>query len=409
METVLIVDDHDLLRHSLSALFEAHGFRVLGAASGVEGIRLGRLEHPAAAIVDFVLPGISGLDVLSALKENDPTIVDIAISGVLNARDGDAACKRAGVRWWFPKPFDNEALCRHVTKHLVRRGTRIVRPELARQQLPISKPPRLIGGSIGMCETYRLIERVGPTSAVVVIEGESGTGKELIAQAIHERSGRKGPFVAVNCAAIPRELAEAELFGSERGAFTEAVSRAGRFEQAHGGTLFLDEIADLALGAQGILLRVLDQKKVQRLGSYREVAIDARVIAATNVDLTAASAQGRFRSDLLFRLREIRIELPPLRARGEDILALIDYLLPRICGELNLSVRTIEPVALRALRTYSWPGNVRELRDVLMLACIRADDAVITVRVLPGEIVQPTPPRIAIVTSGRIEAIDRPP
>jgi DNA-binding NtrC family response regulator len=247
-----------------------------------------------------------------------------------------------------------------------------------------------------MREIYRLIERIAPTRTVVLIVGETGTGKELIAQAIHDQSGRSGPFVAVNCAAIPRELAEAELFGSERGAFTEAVSRGGRFEQAEGGTLFLDEIGDLALAAQGILLRVLDQRKIQRLGSPRDISIDARVIAATNIDLVAASAEGRFRRDLLYRLRQIRIEPPPLRGRGEDLLALVDHLLPLVCDELRLSVRTIEPDALRALRAYSWPGNVRELKDVLLLACSKAEDAVINVGDLPAEISRPQAPMMFV-------------
>lgn len=386
MATVLVVDDHDTARFALARMFRSRGHRVIEAASGVHAVRLGREHRPHGAIVDVVLPGVSGFHVLTMLRERNPEMIGIAISGVVDSSEAADECRRAGFAGYFSKPVDQDQLIGCLEDHLVHRDQDSSPGEQTDRPPDNAALEGFVGESPLMRAAYRLIARIGPTDATVLIEGESGTGKELAARAIHNSSERRGPFVAVNCAAIPRELAEAELFGSERGAFTEAVSRSGRFEHANGGTLFLDEIGDLALSAQGILLRVLDQKTVVRLGSHREVSVDVRVIAATNVDLATAVREGRFRGDLLYRLRQIDLEMPPLRVRGDDFVALIDHFLPRVCTELKIGVRTVTSDAISALQRYTWPGNVRELRDVLMQACARSAGPYLTPAHLPKSI-----------------------
>jgi DNA-binding NtrC family response regulator len=244
----------------------------------------------------------------------------------------------------------------------------------------------MIGTSAVMREVYRLIARIAPTAANVLIEGETGTGKELVARALHAASGRRaGAFVAVNCAALPRDLVEAELFGTQPGAFTGAVARAGHFELAQGGTLFLDEIGDLSLAAQAALLRALDQKSVQRLGSGKPHPIDFRLISATHVDLGTAVAAGQFRADLRYRLQQTTIRLPPLRARPDDIPLLVGAMLPRICAALGCGERRISPEARQVLEAYSWPGNVRQLKHALMHAASGAPEGVVRILDLPSD------------------------
>jgi two-component system NtrC family response regulator len=236
----------------------------------------------------------------------------------------------------------------------------------------------LIGSCAAMRRVYSSVAHAGRTESIVLIEGETGTGKEVVARAIHASSARATHgFVAVNCAAIPDELLESELFGSERGAFTGAVSRPGRFEQARGGTLFLDEIGELSRPAQARLLRVLEHRVVQRLGAVSEIPLDARIVAATNVNLAAVVRQGLFRADLMYRLRQLSLHLPPLRDRGGDIVELIAFLLPRACAAAVVEVKTLSDAALEDLRRYSWPGNIRELQHVLLQAAARASGPMI--------------------------------
>jgi two-component system nitrogen regulation response regulator GlnG len=231
----------------------------------------------------------------------------------------------------------------------------------------------MIGRCAAMVDVYRRIARIAPTTLTVLIEGETGTGKELVARGIHALSTRNsGPFIAVNSAGVPREIMESEFFGSERGAFTDAVTREGVFERASGGTVFLDEIGDLSASAQAVLLRVLDQKVVSRLGGRREIAVNVRVIAATNADLLTAVRDGRFREDLYYRLAQSSVRLPPLRSRGDDLQMLAEAFLNRLCRTVHGMTRRLSANAWSTLRGHSWPGNVRELENVLTQACTLA-------------------------------------
>jgi DNA-binding NtrC family response regulator len=387
MATILIVDDEEKIRRILGLMLRDQGHQVEEAGAGEEALAACGELHPDLVLLDLKLPGVDGLETLARVKESQPqaSVIMMTAFGTINSA---VEAMRRGAYDYVTKPFDNDALLLVVERALeMRRLSREV--EALRDDLEARYGfAEIIGISPGIQEVFRTMAKVARVAATVLVTGESGTGKELVARAIHRKSGRSsGPFVAVNCSAIPQTLVEAEFFGHEKWAFTDAkAARAGRFEQADTGTLFLDEAGDLAIDAQAKLLRVLQEKKVVRIGSAQPRPVDVRVIAATNKDLEKEVAAGRFREDLFWRLNVVQIRLPPLHERRQDLVLLFDHFLDRINRELGLSVQGISPEARQLLVDYPWPGNVRELENTLCRAMILCDGEVLTAKDLPGRL-----------------------
>jgi two-component system nitrogen regulation response regulator NtrX len=358
---ILLVDDEANIRRMLGALLRNEGFAVTDAASGNAALLLLDKTDPDVVLLDLMMPpGPDGLETLTRMRDRGSSAPVIMMSGKAQLTDAVRAVK-LGAFQFLEKPLTLEAVLVTVRSALelnrTRAENRALHAELARRGT-------LIGSGPAMQQVRALIARVAPTEARVLITGESGTGKELVAAAIHEESRRKGrPFVTVNCAAIPRDLVESEMFGHERGSFTGATERRiGRFELAHGGTLFLDEVGDLSQEAQAKLLRTLETGELQRIGAETMTHIDARVVAATNRRLDDAVSNGGFREDLFFRLNVFPIHLPPLRERLEDLPALVAHLAERVRPR---HAATFTQAALEALVSYSWPGNIRELANLV--------------------------------------------
>ena len=387
MVRILIVDDEQQIRRILSVMLTEHGFEVAEAESGEQALAIRQAFHPNIVLLDVNLPGMDGLATLRALLEEDKKLDCIMITAYGTIRSAVEAM-RAGAFDYLMKPFDNDELLLILNRALeLRRLSREV--EELRDELATRYGfNEIVGISSKLQAVFRKMVKVAPVDATVLIEGESGTGKELVGRAIHRRSLRaRGPFVALNCGAIPQSLFEAEFFGYERGAFTDARhSYAGRFEQANGGTLFLDEVGELPLEAQVKLLRVLQEREVTPLGSRRVIKVDVRVIAATNIDLNAAVESGRFREDLYWRLNVVKLVLPSLRERREDIPLIVDMLLGRFNKELGLAVKSIDPATRQLLEIYDWPGNVRELENAVCSAMIMCEGGTITANDLPPRI-----------------------
>jgi len=371
---LLLVEDEAAIRLALSGLLRREGYEVVVAESGAAA-----LEALADAPFDLVLTdlalgrGASGLDVLRHAKELRPETAIVMITAHGNEKIAVEAMK-AGAEDYVPKPFDNDEIRMVVARALAR--TQLVREH----RLLLDRIDRelrfenLIGAGPAMRRVFETIQKVAETDLTVLVRGESGTGKELVAQALHQRSPRRArPFVAVNCAAISRELVESELFGHEKGAFTGAdARRIGRFEAASGGTIFLDEIGDMPPETQAKVLRVLQERSLERVGSTKPVPVDVRVVAATHRDLEAEVRKGRFREDLYYRLVVVEIALPPLRARPEDVPALADRFLAQLAERLGRAPRRLSAAALARLAAHAWPGNVRELRNVIEQAAVLA-------------------------------------
>lgn len=387
MPRILIVDDEPQIRRILSVMLVAHGFEVAEAESGELALAVASEFRPAVVLLDINMPAMDGMAALKALLERGGDIDCIMMTAYGTIRSAVAAM-RTGAFDYITKPFDNEELLLIINRALeLRRLSREV-AELRSELSARYGFNEIIGISPGLQSVFSAMLKVAPVDASVLIEGESGTGKELVARAIHQRSPRSsGPFVAVNCGAIPQSLVEAEFFGHDRGAFTDAhQARAGRFEQAQGGTLFLDEVEELPLEAQVKLLRVLQDHEVTRLGGRQPVKVDIRVIAATNIDLGTTVERDRFREDLYWRLDVVKIVIPSLRQRREDIPLLVDHFVERFNRELGLAVRSVAPDVRRLLELYDWPGNVRELENVVCSAMIMCEGEVVR----PGDL----PPRI---------------
>jgi DNA-binding NtrC family response regulator len=371
---VLIVEDEAAIRLALTGLLRREGYEVEQAESG--DAALARL---AADAVDLVLTdlalgaGPSGMDVLRAAKELQPETPVVMITAHGSEKIAVEAMK-AGACDYVPKPFDNDeirlVLRRALERTRLERENRILRDRIDREW----RFENLIGSGSAMARVFETVRKVAETDLTVLVRGESGTGKELVAQALHQRSPRRSrPFVAVNCAAISRELVESELFGHEKGAFTGAdARRQGKFEAAHGGTIFLDEIGDMAPETQAKVLRVLQDRKLERVGGNVPVEVDVRVVAATHRDLEREVKAGRFREDLYYRLKVVEIELPPLRERPEDLPALVNHFLEQVARRLERPKKPIAPEALARLARHPWPGNVRELRNVVEQAAVLA-------------------------------------
>jgi two-component system, NtrC family, nitrogen regulation response regulator NtrX len=384
--TVLVVDDEKNIRRTLEMVLTGEGYRVLEAESAEKALETLRNPHEPVdvAIFDLKLPGMSGLDALQRLRADDATrdMPVIVVSGHATVHDAVAAIK-LGATDFFEKPLNRERVLVSVSNSI--RTARLSRTvEQMRGELEARY--EMIGTSAPIQKLFQDIDKVAPTKASVLITGESGTGKELVSRAIHRLSPRKdAPFVKVNCAAIPRELIESELFGHEKGSFTGAQARKrGFFEQAHGGTLFLDEIGDMDLTAQAKVLRALQNGEVVRVGSEHVINVDVRVLAATNKDLDAAVKQGSFREDLFFRLDVFPIRVPALRERKLDIAILAEAFVSGFCKENGLRQKRIDPSVFEALGRRKWPGNVRELKNVVERAAILSSD-VITIADLPED------------------------
>ncbi|HVZ73886.1 MAG TPA: sigma-54 dependent transcriptional regulator [Polyangia bacterium] len=385
--TILIVDDEKNIRRTVRMVLEGEGFAVEEASSGEEA--LARLPDVGADVMllDVQLPGISGLDTierLANLKMPEPLPTVIMISGHATLADAVRAVK-AGAYDLIEKPLDRERLIVALRNALERRA---MAREVAGLRALAHERFEMVGHSAPMASLFAQITKVAPTRTRVLITGESGTGKELIARAIHRASALANKeFVKVNCAAIPPELIESELFGHERGAFTGATARKrGLFEIADGGTIFLDEIGDMISSAQAKVLRVLQSGELNRVGAETTLKVDVRVIAATNRDLQAAVAEGAFREDLYFRLAVVPLRAPPLRERADDIPLLCAAFVDQACRENGMKAKALSPEAVEVLAAYPWPGNVRELRNVIERLVILSDEA-IGLGDLPEEIV----------------------
>ena len=381
---IMVIDDDPLVREGLKEVLEALGFQVEAAADAETGLALLKEQTFALVLSDLALPGLGGLDVLKYLTAHQPECLCILITGfgsIKNAVDS----MRLGAFDYLTKPVDPQELLLVVQKALEVRRLKWENLELKRQLRQRYHFARMVGDSSPMTRVFDLIRKVADTDSTVLLLGESGTGKELIAHALHYNSSRRErPLIPVNCAAIPEELLESELFGHEKGAFTHAVrTRLGRFELAHGGTIFLDEIAEMSPGLQVKILRVLQDRSFERIGGVKTIRVDIRVIAATNQDLEDLVQAGKFREDLYYRLNVIPIKVPPLRERASDIPLLAHHFLEEFSRKRKKPRKRLSPEALDLLLTYPWPGNVRELENLVERLVILTEGEVITAQDLP--------------------------
>jgi DNA-binding NtrC family response regulator len=379
LPSILVVEDKGAMQQMLSATLANEGYEVDVASNGQEGINRAREKRYDLVLTDLKLPGADGLRVLSEVKESDPEASVIVMTAYGTVENAVQAIK-LGAFDFLTKPFDTDRLSILIKRALENRRLMaeniLLREELA-QSVGLAQ---IIGKSEKMKQVTELVQKVASSDTTVLLLGESGTGKELFGRAIHHLSPRKaGPYVAINCAAIPRELLENELFGSERGAFTSSVARKmGKFEIAEQGTIFLDEVGDMDISLQAKLLRVLQEKRFERLGGTKTINVNVRVVAASNMDLKEAITKRTFREDLYYRLSVFPIIIPPLRDRREDIPALAEYFIQKFCAEMKKSAVKLSREALALLDKYHWPGNVRELENTIERAIILCEGKTIT-------------------------------
>ncbi len=383
---VWLVDDDASIRWVLERALRNGGMAPRAFESAEPALDALRREAPDVLITDIRMPGQSGLDLLKKIRDARPALPVIVMTAHSDLGNAVSAYE-GGAFEYLPKPFDID-----VAVDLVRRAAR-VQPGSPTEPVPVPKIPELLGRAPAMQQVFRAIGRLARSSVTVLITGESGTGKELVARALHDHSPRSAkPFIALNTSAIPADLLESELFGHEKGSFTGADSqRRGRFEQADGGTLFLDEIGDMSTPLQTRLLRVLAEGEFYRVGGQTPIRVDVRVIAATHQNLQDRVARGVFREDLYHRLNVIRIELPPLRSRSEDIPELLEHYISAAAHELGVEAKTLSPDSLAKLASYAWPGNVRELVNLCRRLSVLAPGTQVQVEDLPHELVSATP------------------
>jgi two-component system, NtrC family, nitrogen regulation response regulator NtrX len=386
-DRVLIIDDEEGVRSSLKMILEYEGYDCLLAANGEAGLKMLERESPDVVFLDIKMPNMDGMEVLRQIKARDAQLPVVMISGHADVRTAFEASK-LGAFDFLEKPPESERLLviarNAVAQHqLTRKVTRFRESQDVRH--------RLVGGSAALEKVRDAIVRAAPTNATVLITGESGVGKELAARAIHRNSLRKDEeFVQVNCAAIPEELIESELFGHEKGSFTGATEKQiGKFELAHKGTIFLDEVADMSARTQAKVLRVLQEGEVERIGSQKTITVDVRVIAATNKKLEELVEKGEFREDLYFRLSVIPVRVPPLRERTEDIPPIVEHFVKQFSSENNFRPKTFTPAAVDALKRHPWRGNVRELRNTVERVLIMAEGDQIKPEHLSDVLVRP--------------------
>jgi two-component system response regulator HydG len=387
---VLIVDDDRSNLESLERIFVKEGWHVALASSGAEALEVVRREHPSVIVTDLMMPGMGGEELLRAVKAMSPE-TEVVLVTAYGTVEAAVSAMKEGAYDFITKPVKRHAIVKSVRQAL-ERASLVAENRALRAQLAQLAHGDADGGLLGDAPAFRAaldtLRQVAPSSATVLLQGESGTGKELAARLLHDLSPRAGgPFVPVNCAAIPETILESELFGYERGAFTGATQRReGRFERAHGGTLFLDEVADISLGVQVKLLRVLQDGVVERLGGKQPLQVDVRIVAATNRDLAAEVRAGRFRDDLFYRLDVVPVRLPPLRDRREDVPLLAVVFLRRFAEQNRKDLMGFTPGALQALESYDWPGNVRELQHAVERAVVLCPGSEIDLRDLPEAI-----------------------
>ncbi len=371
---ILIVDDEDSTREYLAMMLEREGYEVSASGDGKKAVKLNSQESFDAVITDIQMPGMDGLQLLGSLRDNDPTVPVIIVTGHASQESAIEALN-LGAFYYLLKPVSNEELKQVVRNALELRRLRDDNVDLERA-LQVQGERRMVGESDEIKAVFDLIDRVAKTSSTVLLYGESGTGKELVARAIHTRSARADKrFVSINCGALPETLLESELFGHVKGSFTGAVrDKRGLIVVAEGGTFFLDEVSETSPAIQVKLLRVLQEREVVPVGGTKPIKVDVRVIAATNTDLDRLIHEHKFRADLFYRLNVIPITIPPLRDRKEDIPRLAEFFLGRYAG----GAKTVCADAMEILTTYHWPGNVRELENIIERAVILADGPEIT-------------------------------
>lgn len=371
---VLIIDDERSIRNTLKEILEFEGHEISLAADGKEGLEMALAGNFDVIFCDIKMPGMDGVEVLEKLVENgvDSSVVMISGHGSI---DTAVECIKKGAFDFIQKPLDlNRILI--TLKNATDKTTLIKETKVLKKK--VAGIPEIVGESAPIIKIKEMIDRVAATDARVLITGSNGTGKELVARWLHEKSNRNTmPFIEVNCAAIPSELIESELFGHEKGAFTSAIKQhKGKFEQADGGTLFLDEIGDMSLAAQAKVLRVLQENKLTRVGSDKDISVKVRVVAATNKNLQEEIQKGNFREDLYHRLSVIIIHVPPLAERKDDIPLLVNHFIRLICEETGMPLRKINDDAMQLLQKHAWTGNIRELRNVTERLLILGGDVI---------------------------------
>ena len=406
MAHVLIVDDETNIRRVLAAMLQRDGYEVTTAADGQQALAAMQRAQIDVVVTDLVMPRMDGMELLRqvAVAHPDVPVIMITAHGTVDTAVG---AMKAGAFDYITKPFDQEDLRKVIAKAA---RARVLEGQHVHPPAGDGERPPLVGQSPSMRAVYDVIARVADSPSTVLITGESGTGKELVAQALHRGSSRRSqPLIKVNCAAIPKDLVESELFGYEKGAFTGAVgSKPGRFELADGGTLFLDEIGEIPVEMQVKLLRALQESEFERVGGIKTLRVDVRLIAATNRNLEALIAEGRFREDLFYRLNVVPIALPALRDRREDIPLLVQHFVEKYDRRLGKHVERVDDAALELLSAYAWPGNIRELENVMERSVLFADGPVVTVAQLPATLRErvpgATPPVAAMGALGAIAA-----
>jgi two-component system, NtrC family, response regulator HydG len=387
--TVLVVDDDRANLDSVSRIFQREGLATLSASNGTEALELLRKPEVSVMVTDLMMPGMDGQELLKAARTIRPD-VEVVLMTAYGTVETAVAAMKDGAYDFITKPLKRHSLVKSVQKALEKQAlvaeNKSLKAKLA--EIGASGGKAMVGQSPAFRAMMDTLRQAAPSTATVLLIGESGTGKELAARALHEHSTRaKGPFIAVNCAALPESILEAELFGVERGAYTGAVARReGRFERAHGGTLFLDEVGEMPLSAQVKLLRVLQEGEIERLGGTQTVKVDVRLVAATNKDLQREVAEGRFREDLYYRLNVVEIRVPALASRREDLPLLADAFLRRFAAKNQKTLRGFSQEALQILENYAWPGNVRELEHAVERAVVLARGEVLEASDLPESV-----------------------
>jgi DNA-binding NtrC family response regulator len=383
METILVIDDNKDMQFNLSNILKDEGYEVIIAGDGKRAVREIKAKSPDLILLDIRLPGTDGMKILEEAKQIDKDLIIIMLTAYGDVKDAVRAM-RLGAVDYITKPFDNEEMILTVKKALqvqhLSKEVESLRKRLGENSLT----EEVMGESPQINQVLRQIKIVAPTNITVILQGESGTGKELLARMIHQESPRRDkPFIAIDCGAIPDTLAESELFGYEKGAFTGADDKKeGKFEQANGGTLLLDEITNLPEATQVKLLRVIQERKLQHLGGRKDIGVNVRIIAASNINLSEAVRQGKIRNDLFHRLNEFHINVPPLRERKDDIPALAGYFLDRANHELNKKIKGFSAETMRFLINYNWPGNVREMKNLIKKAVLLTESG----QIVPGSL-----------------------